>query len=44
MRKTEGKGPRGGGQVLQNLEAIREATVYSEDVPLACRSLKVYWG
>lgn len=35
MRKAEppcqlGKGPRGGGQVLQNLEATREAAVYSE--------------
>ena len=49
MRKAEltrrlGKGLRGGGQVLQHLEATREATVYSEDVPLACRSLKIYWG
>ena len=49
MRKVEltrrlGRGPRRGGQVLQSLEATREATVYSEDVPLACRSLKIYWG
>ena len=49
VRKAEltrrlGRGPRRGGQVLQHLEATREATVYSEVVPLACRSLKIYWG